>query len=423
MKDKNEIKQQVLYVKMFGDFAVEYQGKSIIGKKKKETQFAQVLQLLFHSRQEGVSLEYMEKVLFGDRMLNDADHAVHSLIYNTRRKLEQSGLPKGKYIISRKGKFYWDDEIPYEEDARSFELCCQEACRAESWEEQMEALWNAIYLYKGCFLENSQQGGWVQEERERYREMFRELVEAAAGILREKKAYMQLEQLGRHAAKVTPYEQRELLVIEALTGMGKKELAQDIYKDTIRRYQEVYPQEQNGKLIEFRQKIEEQLDHPYDILDNIQESMTEHMEQIKGPYQCSWEVFREIYHMVSRMMERGGQKVLLMLCTLTDMEKYPIVSDRDKDMLSRYMMESICRSIRSGDAVTRYGKGQYLVLLIGAGEEDYKGIQERISENFRKNHTVYEIQYSVKPVRSRNNTKEDWREESKESVAARCLRG
>jgi len=41
MKNKISKKQQVLYVKMFGDFSLEYQGRSLIAKKKKETQFAE----------------------------------------------------------------------------------------------------------------------------------------------------------------------------------------------------------------------------------------------------------------------------------------------------------------------------------------------------------------------------------------------
>ena len=37
MKNKKSKNQQVLYVKMFGDFSLKYQGRSLIAKKKKET--------------------------------------------------------------------------------------------------------------------------------------------------------------------------------------------------------------------------------------------------------------------------------------------------------------------------------------------------------------------------------------------------
>ena len=57
VKNKKSKNQQVLYVKMFGDFSLKYQGRSLIAKKKKETQFALVLQLIFHSGEEGISRE------------------------------------------------------------------------------------------------------------------------------------------------------------------------------------------------------------------------------------------------------------------------------------------------------------------------------------------------------------------------------
>ena len=329
------------------------------------------------------------------------------LIYNIRKKLEQTGLPKGKYIISRRGRFYWDKEIPFEEDAQLFEEYCSRACRAGDWEERMELCWKAALLYKGAFLKDSEQEGWVKEERERYHIMFRKLIEYMAELLRKKKAYIQLEKLGRHVSKAAPYEEGELLVIEALTGMGRTQQIESLYGETMEKYRQVYMEEELCKLKDFRRKIEEQLDHPYDILDNIQENMTEQLEKVQEPYQCNWMVFREIYHMVARMIERSGQQVQLMLCTLTDMEKHPIRSDECAEVLSRYIWESICRSIRAGDVVTRYGKGQYLVLLINTKPEDCQVIQKRIDAQFRKKDTVYEIRYSVKSVRSLNNAKDD----------------
>lgn len=113
MKNKKSKKQQVLYVKMFGDFSLKYQGRSLIAKKKKETQFALVLQLIFHSGEEGISREHLEKVLFGERTLDDANHAIHSLIYNIRKKLEQTGQGTGRNGLSCAGKLSCCIKVPF----------------------------------------------------------------------------------------------------------------------------------------------------------------------------------------------------------------------------------------------------------------------------------------------------------------------
>ncbi len=95
MKDENLEKQQVLYVKMFGDFSVVYQGVSSIGKKKKETQFAQVLQLLLHNRQNGISRECLEKVLFGERMHRSLRSIAgkHMRQRTGKNRLSSGGMP------------------------------------------------------------------------------------------------------------------------------------------------------------------------------------------------------------------------------------------------------------------------------------------------------------------------------------------
>lgn len=70
--------------------------------------------------------------------------------------------------------------------------------------------------------------------------------------------------------------------------------------------------------------------------------------------------------------------------------------------MGKYLQKYSC-----GDVVTRYGRGQYLVLLINTKPEDCQEIQKRIDAQFRKKNTVYEIRYNVKSVRSLNNAKDD----------------
>ena len=43
-----------LYVRMFGDFSITWNGKQILGRKSAETQFAYLMQLLLHSREAGI---------------------------------------------------------------------------------------------------------------------------------------------------------------------------------------------------------------------------------------------------------------------------------------------------------------------------------------------------------------------------------
>lgn len=407
MSDRNESTEAILYVKMFGDFSVRYRGVSFIGENKKKTQFSQVMQLLLYYGEQGVDRDYLEKVLFGDRTLDDAHHAIHSVIYNTKKKLEQYGFPVERCIVTRKGRFYWNSQIPIEMDTTSFEKYCNLLNQAGNEKDASVYLWRAIQIYEGEFLEGSMENDWIQEKRVYYQERFLKLVQRAAAFLREQKAYLQLEELGQHASETAPYQQQELLLVEAMSCMGKMEQAWELYEECLKRYCSFYGKKEPEKVEDFRQKMEEQLDHPQDILDNIQESMAEHRSKIRGPYQCSWKVFREIYRINVRMMGRNDREEQLMLCTLAAEEGTVLKPGKEMKKISAQVWESICSNIRSQDVITRYGERQFLILLTNIGRAECSRIQKRIDEDFYQKNQEYRIQYCVKPVRRLKNKKED----------------
>ena len=204
--------------------------------------------------------------------------------------------------------------------------------------------------------------------------MFRKLIEYMAELLRKKKAYIQLEKLGRHVSKAAPYEEGELLLIEALTGMGRTEQVEILYVETVEKYRQVYMEEELCKLKDFRRKIEEQLDHPYDILDNIQENMAEQLEKVQEPYQCNWMVFRgRLNGMVARMIEPEGQQAADVMA-VTDMEKHP--TDLMNVRYCHGIYGKYSEVFGVGDVVTCYGKGAVSALLINTKPEDCQEIQK-----------------------------------------------
>ena len=59
-----------------------------------------------------------------------------------------------------------------------------------------------------------------------------------------------------------------------------------------------------------------------------------------------------------------------MLCTILDSKGNPMRDGSRLEELSERLRNTIIDSVRHTDTVTRYGNGQYLVLLINTTEED-----------------------------------------------------
>ncbi len=392
----------VLYVQMFGDFALRYNGKIITNEgRTSESQFAYLMQLVLHHRANGISRDQVERILFEDRDIDDVHHATRSVVYNAKKRLRMSGLPDVNYLEVSKGVLRFTGEIPVVEDAEEMERVA-ELARAESDPEKKRNLYlQAIHLYTGEFLQNQTAMVWVAQEARRYRTLFTELVEECAEVLRAADEYIELENLGMYAAKLQPMSDWEALTMEAMVATGRFEQAVKFYDDTLDMYLRTEGLRPTQKMMDLLQKLGTQVEHQFALLDDIQAQLETESSNTKGGFLCSYPVFQGVYQMVQRMMERGGQSIYLMLCTVVDSKGNPMQNGPQLDELSERLKDAICSSVRRSDAVCRYGKGQYLVLLINTTSEDCSIVQRRINDHFIIRRQRTGIRYHVNIVVSK----------------------
>ena len=392
-------KQDVLYVRMLGGFSMTWNGKLIAGgSKASESQFTYLLQILIHNRDKGVPRDRLEQLLFEDRDLSNVHHALQSIIYNTKKKLEKAGLPRLNYIEQRKGVFFWTDQIPMVEDASEFISLYRQAEAAENADERLALYLEACHWYDGEFLPAQTAVIWAAQEARRLKGLFCESVERAAALLRVNQDYFQMEELGVRAAKIDPLADWETITMEALVSLGRYEEARKLYDDTVQYYFAEEGLRPSRKMMEQFDRLGAEMKHQHAALDMIQEELSGARDEFPGGYLCSYPVFQGIYRMVERMLERGGQSVYLMLCTVIDGKGNPMKDGPMLEELAKRMGDAVRRSVRRGDAMCQYGKGQYLVLLVNTTRENCTVIQKRINYRFIVGRQRSGIEYYVNSV-------------------------
>ena len=395
----NDYKQDVLYVRMLGGFSVTYNGKLIAGgSKASDSQFIDLLSILIHSGKNGVTRDRLEEVLFYERDISNVHHALQSVIYNTKKKLEKAGLPKVPYIMQKKGVFYWTDEIPSVIDTERFEKMIELAKQQQDSHDQQEAYLEACYLYNGEFLPQQSSVIWAAREARRYKELFCESVEATAELLRHSQDFFHMRELGTFAAKVDPLADWETITMEALASLGRYEEARKLYEETVDYYLNEQGLRPSKKLMEQFGRLGAEMQYKHAALDMIQVELGSTDPDGPGGYLCTYPVFQGIYQMVKRMLERGGQSVYLMLCTVVDSKGNPMKEGQVLEELSTRLIDAVHASIRRGDALTRYGKGQCLVLLVNTTRENCTIIQRRINARFIIGRQRTGVEYHVSSV-------------------------
>ena len=88
-------------VQMFGNFRMDYNGASFVAEKMhKESQFNRMMQALIHYSDCGIAKDKLEEIVIGERDIDAPHTALRVIVYKTKQKLAQLGLPgKEPYIF------------------------------------------------------------------------------------------------------------------------------------------------------------------------------------------------------------------------------------------------------------------------------------------------------------------------------------
>lgn len=398
-----------IQAKMFGNFELTCGDISLMGSSKTgESQFAYLMQRLLHAGEAGVSRRELAHHLFGERDVLNVYHSLRNVVYNANRRLIALGIADHNCIIQTKDIYHFTDEIEVIEDAKEFERIFMRAETdgksegidpAEYTEDdKIRDYLDAAFLCQGEFLMHQGAVIWVAQEAKRYREMFILCVEHCAELLRNRTDWEHLAELGLHAARIFPLSDWEAITMEAYVALGKYDDARQLFEDTTDYYLREQGLRPTEKMMELLEQLGDGMGHSYGFLEEIQQNLGEKPEDVNGGYMCNYPVFRGIYRTLSRMVERTGLSVYLMLCTVVDSKGNPMREGPILDRLTERLREAIIQSTRYSDIINQYGTGQYLILLNNTTMENCEVVQRRIDERFLTGRQRTGVVYHVKSV-------------------------
>jgi DNA-binding SARP family transcriptional activator len=358
-----------------------------------------LLQILLHHHEQGVERHRLQELLFEDSNSDDVHHLLRSVIYNTKKRLKSEGLPDTNYIVFRDGAYYWTDEIPVYEDAEEFERLCREAATETDSDARLDKSLQACRIYTGEFLPQQTSLVWVAREDRRYKIMFKNIVDLTADELRARRRYTEMEELGRHASMNCPLNDMEALTMEALTSMGRYRDAQKYYDETANYYQKELGVNASFAVMSKLEEIADRFVQPRNMPQMITRQLFEEEEDTSmGGYFCTYPVFKGISRMVKRNKNRTDGTYYLMICTLNEAAPGKIKDDKTMDKIYARMEKALGSSVRKGDAICRYGKGQYIILLMNIDRISCDVVRDRINTKFGLRYKGCTIDYHVEPL-------------------------
>ncbi len=380
-----EVNLPVLKVQMLGGLSLMYGDEPISFLRNTMTKAMKLLQILLYYGEKGISRHKLIENLYKVEELADAPNSLRVTSYRLKKLLVHIGLPEYNYIRISKGIYYWNGPMKTEVDVHNFFKLIQEAEMETDNDKKMSILRDACHLYKGELLPGSSEEEWVLIESVQCKKMYSSALHKLSSYLWEKEEYEEILTLCETACTMYPFDEWQAVRIDCFMAMNRYQDAMNEYESTAKLFFEELGISPSEKMINQFKSMSEHMSNAPQTIRGIKSCLRE--EEIEaGAFYMTLPSFRDSYRLVRRIMERNGQSVYLMLCSLVDSKGAPLDDPDRIDSMSEELMASIKHCLRKGDSFTRYNPSQFLILLVGTNKENCGKIFDRIETYFTRDH-------------------------------------
>ncbi len=390
----------ILKVKTLGGFSLYYEGREIALDRNTTSKSMQLLQiLLMNIDAGGIAKTSLADALYGREEVENKNGSLNNTIFRLKKQFKAAGFPEANYVVIKRGMCRWENEaIPVEVDAVEFEKLIGKGKKEQDQAVKTETYLEACRLYTGEFLPNMIGEDWVAVRSVHYQELYTESLLALFGWLQEEERYDEILQLATTAASIYPFDDWALWQIDSLIAMSRFREAMEIYEKVTKLFFDELGLPPSPEMLSRARLMAERISQSSGVIHDIKQRIRER-QKIPGAYYCTYPSFVDIYHVISRMMERNGMSVYLMLCTI----KYTggdMGSAEREQIVSKALRDSIMEVLRRGDFYTRYNTQQYLIMLPEINQENCAKVSARIDRAFSKKvrRSDFQVNYYVASV-------------------------
>lgn len=375
----------LLQVRLFGKEKLLYGDTPILFGRNTITKALKLLLILLHSGKDGIARNKLLEDLYGREEMANVANNLRVTVHRLKKMLVDAGLPEHEYIVSKSGIFYWDSPMETVVDTDVFKNLLAKAEEVEDKEIRLGLLKEACALYSGEFLQKISGDEWVVLESVRYKNLYGQALRQLCDILMSQREYLEVLSIVEPACEMYPFDDWQSIKIDCYISMNRYKEALKEYEATAKLLIEELGVSPSEKMMQQFKIMSEHISNRPQIIGEIKSGLQEENEE-KGAFFCTFPGFRDAYRVVRRGMERNGQSVFLLVCTLTDHKGRPLESSDRLDEMSDELFTAIKNSLRRCDSFTKYNQAQFLVMLMGTNEENCQIVINRIVGKFTENH-------------------------------------
>ncbi len=383
-----------LQLKLLGSFRIEADGEESFGELlERSPRGLLLLQYLLVYHGQRVSAETLTKVMWPKQDSAHPESALKTLISRLRTMMKQISPALEACLLTARGGYRWETQPGVAVDIEEFEQLARHLSgHIDGQEETWASFQRMLELYTGPLLSDQEGQAWLLERREELHQSYLAVLDEAMTRLESEGRYDTALSICREAMDAAPGSGAlHLRLLRQLTHAGRdgEAVKQLQLSAALVRSQ---PQLANASTVldaYYRQLMQANRDIHQSVRDLRRDLLDSSADA--GALICDQAVFRTIFEVERRTMERTGTMFLLGIAMLTGLEESPL----QLDTTMQGLMNLLVQKLRRGDTITRLNATQLGLLLTNANDSAASTIIERLKRCFYERFPAVDCTLSI----------------------------
>lgn len=388
-------------IQLFQNFSILHRGREVAGSLAKSPKSVSVLKFLILNQDRPVPISELIEVFWNEEGGANPENALKTLISRMRKTLFQEAPELRDCIVTEQGTYQWKPPIPSDVDVFAFEDLCKALLNDSLPEpERRNRFHRAMELYRGNLGAPFTTDEWLKGRSIYYQELYLKTVIRFVHLLKKVQDYETVITVCRAALSIDAFDETlNLELMYALKETDQNNAALVHYRHSTDMYYKYLGISPTEKMLEFYKQLIKADLSAKDNLAVIRNRLVE-QELDNKAFVCDYSIFKDIYQLQLRNVERWGVQIFLALIMVEHTDQAQELNPFVLDRVMRDLQEILISCLRKGDTVTRYSPSQFAVLLQMTSRADGEIIIGRIRKKFYEVNTspYSKLSFQIDPI-------------------------
>ena len=369
-------------IQLMGNYLIFIDEQRVENPVARSRKGSALIALLILHRGEPVTNPQLFRKLWSDSAVTNPENALKTLVSRVRTMLNQMCDGLGQCLVSDRGAYHWGRQPGVRVDLLDL-MDAFEALEGEQDREARRGLYERLVrLYRGDLYQTGsleEEAAWSERLHRQYLNAVYDYIE----LLREAEAYDEISAVCRTALEVDGFDDRlNVELMKAMLNLNRVSEAMDQYQHAANMSYRYLGSEPSEKLRDFYRHLNRSHQSLKYNLDAIRNDLNEAGHD-RGAFVCDYPMFKEIYNLEMRNLERLGTSMFLGLIMIGDGEDSAMDYIRQDNIMAG-LIEILRANLRRGDIITHFAPTTVALLLPTVNYETGSMVMERIRQLFYK---------------------------------------